>query len=262
MASCDTSNPNAEIAKTAMGHSPAGLFGYSHMLGGFPGGQAEYLRVPFADVSPLKIESGLEDEKVLFLSDIFPTGYMGAENAEIEKGDTVAVWGCGPVGQFCIRSAWMLGAGRVIAIDRVPERLAMARDGKAETINFDEVNVYDTLMQMTKGRGPDRCIEAVGCEAHYAGTIDLDKVAENAPDDVADQYRKLAELSPTKKVPLDVWIGSDGLVRKISVDLDAPDASGQEGHASLAFELWDYGEAVAIDVPPASEVVDASALKG
>jgi threonine dehydrogenase-like Zn-dependent dehydrogenase len=114
---CDTSNPNAEIARKAMGHSPAGLLGYSHMLGGFPGGQAEYLRVPFADVGPLKIPDGMPDEQVLFLSDIFPTGYMAAENAEIEEGDTVAVWGCGPVGQFTIKSAWMFGAGRVIAID-------------------------------------------------------------------------------------------------------------------------------------------------
>ena len=123
---CDRSNPNAEVARKAMGHSPAGLFGYSHMLGGFAGGQAEYLRVPFADVGPIKIPSGLPDDQVLFLSDIFPTGYMAAENCQIEEGDTVAVWGCGPVGQFAIQSAWMFGAERVIAIDRVPERLAMA----------------------------------------------------------------------------------------------------------------------------------------
>jgi len=176
---CDTSNPNAEIARKAMGHSPAGLFGFSHMLGGFPGGQAEYLRVPFADVGPLKIESSLSDEKVLFLSDIFPTGYMAAENCGIEPGDTVAVWGCGPVAQFAIQSAWMLGAGRVVAIDRVPERLAMAqRHGKAETINFDNEKVYDRLQEMTKGRGPDRCIDAVGCEAHATGSVDavVDKV--------------------------------------------------------------------------------------
>lgn len=176
---CDTSNPNAEMARKAMGHSPAGLFGFSHMLGGFPGGQAEYLRVPFADVGPLKIESGLPDEQVVFLSDIFPTGYMAAENCGIEDGDTVAVWGCGPVAQFAIKSAWMLGAGRVIGIDRVPERLAMAANqGKAETINFDERDVYDTLQEMTKGRGPDRCIDAVGCEAHATGAVDavVDKV--------------------------------------------------------------------------------------
>lgn len=176
---CDTSNPNAEIARKAMGHSPAALFGYSHMLGGVPGGQAEYLRVPFADVGPIKIESDIPDEMVLFLSDIFPTGYMAAENAGIEPGDTVAVWGCGPVAQFAVKSAWMLGAGRVIAIDRVPERLRMAAEhGKAETINFDEVDVYDQLQEMTKGRGPDRCIDAVGCEAHASGAVDavVDKV--------------------------------------------------------------------------------------
>jgi threonine dehydrogenase-like Zn-dependent dehydrogenase len=169
--SCDESNPNAEMARKLMGHSPAGLLGYSHLLGGFAGGQAEYLRVPYADVGPLKIESALSDEQVLFLSDIFPTGYMAAENCDMEPGDTVAVWGCGPVAQFAIQSAWMLGAGRVIAIDRVPERLAMARErGRAETINFEEEDVYDRLMEMTKGRGPDRCIDAVGCEAHAGGS--------------------------------------------------------------------------------------------
>ena len=176
---CDTTNPNAEMAAKVMGHSPAGLFGFSHMLGGFAGGQAEYLRVPHADVGPIKIESDLPDERVLFLSDIFPTGYMAAENAEIEPGDTVAVWGCGPVAQMAIQSCWMLGAGRVIAIDRVPERLAMARTaGKAETINFEKEDVYARLQEMTNGRGPDRCIDAVGAEAHETGGLDavLDKV--------------------------------------------------------------------------------------
>ncbi len=178
---CDRSNPNAKLAAEAMGHSPAGLFGYSHLLGGFPGGQAEYLRVPFADVGHVKVPDGLTDEQVLFLSDVFPTGYMAAENADIEPGDTVAVWGCGPVGLFAIKSAWMLGAARVIAIDRVPERLAMAKSyGKAETINFSTVDgsVYDQLQEMTKGRGPDRCIDAVGTEAHGTGSFDavLDKV--------------------------------------------------------------------------------------
>lgn len=175
---CDTSNPNADMARKAMGHSPAGIFGYSHMLGGFAGGQAEYLRVPYADVGPIKITSDLPDDKVLFLSDIFPTGYMAAENAQIEPGDTVAVWGCGPVAQFVIQSCWMLGAGRVIAIDRVPERLTMAQEhGKAEIIDFEEEDVYDRLMAMTNGRGPDCCIDAVGCEAHGAGSFDavLDK---------------------------------------------------------------------------------------
>jgi threonine dehydrogenase-like Zn-dependent dehydrogenase len=170
---CDVSNPNAKIAIEMMGHSPAGIFGYSHLTGGFAGGQAEYLRVPFADVGPLKIPDGLPDEKVLFLSDAFPTGYMAAENADIEDGDTVAVWGMGPVGQFAVKSAWMLGAGRVIAIDNVPERLALAAgESNAETINFDEVNVYDTIQEMTNGRGADRCIDAVGCEALAGGTPD------------------------------------------------------------------------------------------
>ena len=172
-AACDTTNPNAAMAAKVMGHSPAGLFGYSHLTGGYAGGQAEYLRVPHADVGCLKIESDLPDEKVLFLSDIFPTGYMAAENAEIEAGDTVAVWGCGPVGQFCIQSAWMFGAGRVIAIDCVEERMKMARDfGRAETIDFTKQDVYETLQEMTAGRGPDRCIDAVGAEAHGTGGVD------------------------------------------------------------------------------------------
>jgi threonine dehydrogenase-like Zn-dependent dehydrogenase len=176
---CDTSNRNAEMARKVMGQSPAGLLGYSHMLGGYAGGQAEYLRVPYADVGALKVPDDVSDDKVLFLSDIFPTGYMAAENCQMEKGDTVAVWGCGPVGQFAIKSAWMFGAGRVIAIDRVTERLEMAqKHGRAETINFDDVDVYDALMEMTKGRGPDRCIDAVGAEAHATGSIDavMDKV--------------------------------------------------------------------------------------
>ncbi len=167
---CDTSNPKPENAIAQMGHAPAGIFGYSHLTGGIPGGQAELLRVPHADVGPIKVPDGLSDEQVLFLSDIFPTGYMAAENAEIEPGDTVAVWGCGPVGQFAIQSAWMMGAGRVIAIDQVPERLEMARThGKAETIDFSDDSkgsVYDQLQAMTSGRGPDRAIDAVGAEAH------------------------------------------------------------------------------------------------
>lgn len=170
---CDTSNPNAAAAAKVMGHSPAGLFGYSHLLGGFAGGQAEYLRVPYADVGPIKIESDLSDEKVLFLSDIFPTGYMAAENAQIEPGDTVAVWGCGPVAQFAIQSAWMFKAGRVIAIDCVKERLELARSqGRAEVIDFSTEDVKARLDDMTDGRGPDRCIDAVGCEAHASGGVD------------------------------------------------------------------------------------------
>ncbi len=175
---CDNTNPNHEQAETAMGHSPSGLFGYSHMLGGYAGGQAELLRVPYADVGPIKIESDLPDEKVLFLSDIYPTGYMAAENANIQSGDTVAVWGCGPVGQMVIRSAKMLGAGRVIAIDDVPERLAMARAGGAETIDTTSDNASERLKEMTKGRGPDSCIDAVGAEAH--GTNALEKVVDTA----------------------------------------------------------------------------------
>jgi len=169
---CDTTNRNAEEAAALMGHAPAGLYGYSHLTGGYAGGQAEYLRVVRADANALVLPDEVPDEKAVFLSDIFPTGYMAAENADIQPGDTVAVWGCGPVGQFCIRSAWMFGAGRVIAIDRVPARLRMAEAGKAETIDFSKEKVYDRLQEMTRGRGPDRCIDAVGCEAHAAGTVD------------------------------------------------------------------------------------------
>ncbi len=164
---CENTNPNAAEAELLWGHSPAGLFGSSHLLGGYAGGQAQYARVPFVDVNHLKIPAELPDEKVLFLTDIFPTGYMAAENCEIEAGDTVAVWGCGPVGQFAIKSAFLLGADSVIAIDRVPERLEMARQSGAETINYDEVNsVLTVLKDMTGGRGPDRCIDAVGMEAN------------------------------------------------------------------------------------------------
>jgi threonine dehydrogenase-like Zn-dependent dehydrogenase len=166
---CENSNPNAAIAERLWGHSPAGIFGYSHMLGGYAGGQAEYARVPFADVGPIKIENGLPDESVLFLSDIFPTGYMGAEMCDIEPGAVIAVWGAGPVGQFAIASALMLGAERVIAIDRFPYRLAMARDeAGAETLNYEEVDVLEALAEMTGGRGPDACIDAVGMEAHHS----------------------------------------------------------------------------------------------
>ena len=164
---CDNSNPNAWIAEKLNGFSGSGLFGYSHMYGGYPGGQAEYARVPFADVGPIKVPDSLSDEQVLFLSDIFPTGYMAAENCDIGPGDTVAVWGCGPVGQFAIQSAWLLGADRVIAIDRVPERLAMAASrGHAEILNYEETDVLDALRAMTGGQGPDACIDAVGLEAH------------------------------------------------------------------------------------------------
>jgi threonine dehydrogenase-like Zn-dependent dehydrogenase len=168
---CENSNPNAWIAEKLLGHSPAGIFGYSHMLGGFAGGQAEYARVPFADVGPLKVPENLTDEQVLFLSDIFPTGYMGAEMCDIEGGDIVAVWGAGPVGQFAIASARLLGAERIIAIDRFQYRLDMAleRAGATDVINYEQLNVQDALLELTGGRGPDKCIDAVGMEAHGHG---------------------------------------------------------------------------------------------
>ncbi|MEA2267724.1 MAG: hypothetical protein QOD55_2328 [Solirubrobacteraceae bacterium] len=165
---CENSNPNAAMAEKMWGHSPCGIFGYSHMLGGYAGGQAEYARVPFADVGPIKIEDGLPDEKVLFLSDIFPTGYMGAELCDIQPGDVIAVWGAGPVGLFAVASAFLLGAERVIAIDRFDYRLRKARDqAGAEIINYEETDVLDALQEMTGGRGPDACIDAVGMEAHH-----------------------------------------------------------------------------------------------
>jgi len=168
---CENSNPNAWIAEKMMGHSPAGVFGYSHMLGGFAGGQAEYARVPFADVGPLKVPDSLSDDQVLFLSDILPTGYMGAEMCNIERGDVIAVFGCGPVGQFAIASARMLGAERVIAIDRFPYRLQMAlqRAGATDVINYEDEGLYERIKDLTGGRGPDACIDAVGMEAHGHG---------------------------------------------------------------------------------------------
>ncbi|MDX2240744.1 MAG: zinc-dependent alcohol dehydrogenase [Leptolyngbyaceae cyanobacterium bins.302] len=166
---CDNSNPNAWMVEQVMGHSPSGLFGYSHLTGGYAGGQAEYARVPFADVGLFKIPEGLSDDQVVFFTDIFPTGYMAAENCNIQPGDTVAIWGCGPVGQFAIRSAFLLGADRVIAIDRVPERLQMARDSGAEVLNYEEIEVGEALKEMTSGRGPDSVMDAVGMEAHGMG---------------------------------------------------------------------------------------------
>jgi threonine dehydrogenase-like Zn-dependent dehydrogenase len=170
---CENSNPNAYMAEKLMGFSPSGIFGYSHLLGGFAGGQAEYARVPFADVGPLKVPEELSDEQVLFLTDILPTGYMGADMCNIKGGDTVAVWGCGPVGQFAIASAYLLGAERVIAIDRFPYRLQMAREkAGAITINYEEVDsVQDVLKDLTAGRGPDHCIDAVGAEGHSHGLL-------------------------------------------------------------------------------------------
>ena len=181
---CERSNPepNRTVASKLWGHSPAGLFGYTHLLGGYAGGQAEYLRVPYADVGPIKVPSHLTDEQVLFLSDIFPTGYMGADFCEIEPGDTIAVFGCGPVGQFAIRSAFLLGAERVIAIDTVPERLALARESGAETLDFMNDDIHACINQITHGRGADACIDAVGTEAAPAASLDsiLDRAKQVA----------------------------------------------------------------------------------
>lgn len=188
-ASCDNSNPKPEAQETLYGFTGAGLFGYSHMMGGFAGGQAEYVRVPFADVGPIKIPDSIEDEKVLFLSDIFPTGYQAAENCNIQEGDTVAVWGAGPVGQFAVKSAFMLGAEKVVLIDHYKDRLDLARaeNENLETINFDEEEVYDRLLDLTGGRGPDSCIDAVGLESH--GT---------SPDAILD-YAKAAVFLATDR---------------------------------------------------------------
>jgi threonine dehydrogenase-like Zn-dependent dehydrogenase len=178
---CENSNPNAWMAEKMWGHSPAGIFGYSHLLGGFAGGQAEYARVPFADVGPIKVPDGLTDDQVLFLSDILPTGYMGADMCGLKGGEVVAVWGAGPVGQFAIASARMLGAERVIAIDRFPYRLRMAREraGATDTLNYEEVDVQDALRELTGGRGPDACIDAVGLEAHgHAVTYAYDRTKQ------------------------------------------------------------------------------------
>ncbi len=168
---CENSNPNAVMAEKLWGYSPAGIFGYSHLLGGFAGGQAEYARVPFADVGPIKVPAHLSDEQVLFLSDIFPTGYMAAEACNIQPGDTIAVWGCGPVGQLAIASAYLLGAERVIGIDRFPYRLRTAREraGAWATINYEEEDLHESLMELTGGRGPDSTIDAVGLEGHAPG---------------------------------------------------------------------------------------------
>jgi threonine dehydrogenase-like Zn-dependent dehydrogenase len=191
---CENSNPNAWMAEKMWGHSPAGLFGYSHMLGGYAGGQAEYARIPFADVGPIKVPDHLSDEKVLFLSDVFPTGYMAAENCNIKPGDTIAVWGCGPVGLFAIASAFILGAERVIAIDRLPERLRLARERcNALTLNYEDVNVFEALTEMTGGRGPDACIDAVGLEAHGHGFFAMYDKAKQATRMQTDRPTALRE---------------------------------------------------------------------
>jgi threonine dehydrogenase-like Zn-dependent dehydrogenase len=179
---CDNSNPNAWMAEELFGHAPAGIFGYSHLTGGYAGGQAEYVRVPFADVGPLKVGSSLHDDDLLFLSDILPTGWMAAEQCDIERGDVVAVWGLGPVGQFATRAAQLLGAGRVIGIDRFEPRLALARRHGVETLDYESVDVLGALRDLTGGRGPDHCIDAVGLEAHGSGAL-------AAYDDVAQTLR-------------------------------------------------------------------------
>jgi threonine dehydrogenase-like Zn-dependent dehydrogenase len=188
---CENSNPNKWMAEKMFGDSPSGIFGYSHLMGGFAGGQAEYARVPFADVGPMKVPDGMTDEQALFLSDIFPTGYMGAEMCDIKPGDTIAVWGCGPVGQFTVRSAFMLGAERVIAIDNVPERLRMAKAGGADILDFDEVDVLEALKEMTGGRGPDACIDAVGMEASGHG-----------PDYLYDRTKQAVRLQTDRPTAL------------------------------------------------------------
>ncbi|MDQ0380395.1 zinc-dependent alcohol dehydrogenase [Amycolatopsis thermophila] len=193
---CENSNPNAAIAEKLMGHSPCGIFGYSHMLGGFAGGQAEYVRVPFADFGPFKIEDGVPDEQVLFLSDILPTGYMGAEMCDLRPGDVVAVWGAGPVGQFAIAGAKMLGAERIIAIDRFPYRLEMARDkaGATDVVNYAETPVLDALDELTAGRGPDACIDSVGLESHIdVGALHLYDRAKQATMTETDRPHALRE---------------------------------------------------------------------
>ncbi|HDZ13959.1 hypothetical protein LCGC14_1447890 [marine sediment metagenome] len=215
---CDNSNPNDELCKENLGHSISGLFGFSHMLGGFAGGQAEFVRVPYADVGPIKVPESLSDDKVLFLSDIFPTGYMGAENANIKKGDTVAIWGCGPVGQFAIQSAWMLGAERVIAIDCVKERLDMAqKNSNVELIRtVDADQVYLQLMEMTNGRGPDCCIDCVGAEAH--GTGGMDKNITKAQPDALAQIFKSCKKAGNVSIP-GVYVGKvDGLPLGIAMN--------------------------------------------
>jgi threonine dehydrogenase-like Zn-dependent dehydrogenase len=165
---CENSNPNPAVVERIMGHSPAGIYGYSHLLGGYAGGQAEYARVPFADIGPIRVDDDMSDDQVLFLSDVLPTGWMAAEMCDIKPGDVVAVWGAGPVGLFAVVSAYLLGAERVIAIDRVPYRLHLAESkAGAETLNFEEVDVLDALREMTAGRGPDACIDAAGMEAHH-----------------------------------------------------------------------------------------------
>ena len=182
---CETSNRKKHLADKVFGHTTAGLFGYTHLTGGYPGGQAEYLRVPFADATQIKVPNSLTDEQVLFLGDIFPTGWQAAAQCEIEPTDTVAIWGCGPVGQMAIRSAVLLGAKQVVAIDHLPERLTMAEAGGAITINFDEESVVERLNELTQGKGPEKCIDAIGLESH---------VSFAQPDTVLDRAKQMLML--------------------------------------------------------------------
>lgn len=182
---CETTNRKKHLADKAFGHTTAGLFGYTHLTGGYPGGQAEYLRVPFADATHIKVPDGIPDEQLLFLSDIFPTGWQAAAQCDIVPTDTVAIWGCGPVGQMAIRSAILLGANQVIAIDCLPERLSMAEAGGATTINFETESVVERLNELTDGRGPEKCIDCAGMEAH---------VMASQPDTVLDRAKQMVML--------------------------------------------------------------------
>jgi threonine dehydrogenase-like Zn-dependent dehydrogenase len=203
---CENSNPNSWLASKLWGHSPCGIFGYSHLTGGYAGGQAEYARVPFADVGPLKVPDGMPDEQVLFLSDIFPTGYMGAEMCDITPGDVIAVWGAGPVGQFAIASALLKGAGRVFAVDCVASRLEMARDQGAEAIDFNREDPVEVLQRMTGGIGPDRAIDAVGLDAMAPSA---GPAAKQAKQQRAEFRKELKELEPEANLRGKQWRAGD-----------------------------------------------------
>ena len=193
---CDNSNPNAELAERLYGFSCSGLFGHSHVFGGYSGGQAEFVRVPFADIGPVKIPDDLYDEQALFLTDVFPTGYMAAQNCDIKRGDVVVVWGCGPVGQFAIRSAFMFGANDVIAIDGVEERLRMAADGGARVVNSVGTDALETLLEMTGGRGPDACIDCVGLEAPDVLSMAIQAVSKGGTVSVPGVYTGFVDRMP------------------------------------------------------------------
>src|SRR4051794_15589110 len=224
---CERSNPDRDKAAKLWGNSPAGLFGYSHLLGGYAGGQAEYLRVPYADVGPLKVPSGLSDDQVLFLSDIFPTGYMAAEFCDIQPGDTIAVWGCGPVGQFAIRSAFLLGAERVIAIDRFPERLRMAQACGAIPLQYAEQGIHEPLLEMTGGRGPDARIDAVGGGARAPPSRCPRGPAAAAPTPASTRWaaRRTPAASPASTTAPSRWRASRWTARTRCARRSAPAAA-------------------------------------